>query len=150
MIWQVGAVADEPGRTGWSGNLRKGGAVQQRKKILLVDDSRTALLMTQMLLDKGTFDFVTASDGAEALAKARQEMPDIIVMDVVMPNMNGFEACRALREDAATKGIPIIMVTTRAEEKNVELGYESGCNDYVLKPVNGLELMEKIRNYVGS
>ena len=67
-----------------------------------------------------------------------------------MPVMDGFEACRQLREHTATRSTPIIMVTTRGQEKHVELGFESGCNDYVTKPIDGLELLTKIRNYLPS
>lgn len=120
----------------------------KRKKILLVDDSKTALMMTQMLLNGEPFQFITAANGEDAVAKARTERPDLIVMDVVMPRMDGFEACRAIRSDATTKNIPIIMVTTRSEQENVTTGFDSGCNDYILKPVNGLELLEKINTFL--
>jgi CheY-like chemotaxis protein len=84
-----------------------------RKKILLVDDSSTVLLMERMILSKSDYDVVTAKDGQEGVEKALSEHPDLILMDVVMPRMDGFEACRRLREQDATKEIPVIMVTTR-------------------------------------
>jgi DNA-binding response OmpR family regulator len=71
-------------------------------------------------------------------------------MDVVMPTMDGFEACRKIRIRAETNGIPIIMVTTRGEAINVETGYECGCNDYVTKPIDKVELLEKIENLTGA
>jgi len=121
-----------------------------RKKILVVDDSKTALLMESMILRKGHYDLVTAGDGAEAVQKAVAELPDLILMDVVMPKMTGFEACRELRSREATKAIPIIMVTTRGEAANVETGFGSGCTDYVTKPIDGLELLSKVRDYIGE
>jgi DNA-binding response OmpR family regulator len=120
-----------------------------RKKILLVDDADTILMMQRMILNK-SYDLVTAKDGEEAVAKAEAEQPDLILLDVVMPKMGGFEACRELRQKETTKEIPIIMVTTRGEEKNVETGFESGCNDYVTKPINGVELLSKVRNYLSE
>jgi DNA-binding response OmpR family regulator len=120
-----------------------------RKKILLVDDADTILMMQRMILNK-SYDLVTAKDGEEAVAKAEVEQPDLILLDVVMPKMGGFEACRELRQKETTKEIPIIMVTTRGEEKNVETGFESGCNDYVTKPINGVELLSKVRNYLSE
>jgi PleD family two-component response regulator len=120
-----------------------------RKKILLVDDADTILMMQRMILNK-SYDLVTAKDGEEAVAKAEAEQPDLILLDVVMPKMGGFEACRELRQKETTKEIPIIMVTTRGEEKNVETGFESGCNDYVTKPINGVELRSKVRNYLSE
>jgi DNA-binding response OmpR family regulator len=121
-----------------------------RKKILLVDDSSTVLLMERMILSKNEYDVVTARDGQEGLEKAISEKPDLILMDVVMPRMDGFEACRRLREQEDTKGIPVIMVTTRGELGSVESGYTSGCNDYVTKPINGLELLAKVRSCLGQ
>jgi len=119
-----------------------------RKKILLVDDSATILMTERMILTKGPYDLVTAKDGEEAVAKALSERPDLILMDVVMPKMNGFDACRRIREEEGIGATPIIMVTTRGELQNVETGFESGCNDYVTKPINAPELMAKLRNYL--
>lgn len=121
-----------------------------RKKILLVDDSSTVLLMEKMILSKSEYDVVTARDGLEGVEKARNERPDLILMDVVMPRMDGFEAVRKLRADDATKAIPVIMVTTRGELQSVEAGYASGCSDYVTKPINGLELLTKVRSCLGQ
>jgi CheY-like chemotaxis protein len=120
------------------------------KKILLVDDSNTILMMEKMILKKGPYVMVTASNGEEAVAKAEAEKPDLILMDVVMPKMDGFEAVRRIRASAATAAIPIIMVTTRGEEGNVEAGYSAGCTDYVTKPIDGTELLSKLRSYLGQ
>jgi DNA-binding response OmpR family regulator len=122
----------------------------ERKKILLVDDSSTVLLMERMILSKNEYDVVTARDGQEGVEKALTEKPDLILMDVVMPRMDGFEACRRLREQDDTKAIPVIMVTTRGELASVETGYASGCNDYVTKPINGLELLAKVKSCLGQ
>ena len=119
-----------------------------KKKILLVDDSQTVLLMEKMILSKGPYTLVTANNGEEAVARAAAEKPDLILMDVIMPKMNGFEACRALRDNAIEA--PIIMVTTRGEEPNVETGYASGCSDYITKPINGPELLAKLRGFLGE
>jgi DNA-binding response OmpR family regulator len=121
-----------------------------RKKILLVDDSSTVLLMERMILSKSRYDVVTAKDGQEGVEKALAERPDLILMDVVMPRMDGFEACRRIREQEDTKAIPIIMVTTRGELQSVENGYSSGCTDYVTKPINGLELLAKVKSCLGQ
>jgi len=121
-----------------------------RKKILLVDDSSTVLLMERMILSKSQYDVVTAKDGVEGVEKAVAEKPDLILMDVVMPRMDGFEACRKLREQDDTKAIPVIMVSTRGELASVETGYAAGCNEYVTKPINGLELLAKVRSCLGQ
>ena len=120
-----------------------------RKKLLLVDDSTTALLMEQMILkNRADFEMIVAHDGLEAVEKTVAEMPDLIVMDVVMPRMTGIEACRQIRLQESTKHIPIILVTTRGEPENVEIGYASGCSDYVTKPINGAELISKIEDLI--
>lgn len=119
-----------------------------KKKALIVDDSKTSLLVESSILRRSNYDIVTAADGDEAIEKAIALLPDIIVMDVVMPRVDGFSACRKLREDPRTSGIPIILVTTRGEEEHVTTGYMSGCSDYVTKPVDSLELLEKVRNLV--
>ena len=121
-----------------------------KKKILLVDDSSTALMIEQMLLSGAAYDLVIARDGREAVAKASSERPDLILMDVIMPHMTGIEACREIRAQESTRAIPIILVTTRGESENVEKGFASGCNDYVTKPINGLELITKLKNQLGQ
>ena len=120
----------------------------RRKKILLVDDSATTLMMEQMVLRGQAYQIVTAKNGREAVAVAAIEKPDLILLDVVMPEMNGFEACRQLRQLDTTRHVPIIMVTTKGEEQNVETGFESGCSDYITKPINGAELLTKVRSYL--
>jgi DNA-binding response OmpR family regulator len=121
-----------------------------RKKILLVDDAETILMMERMILNKAGYVLITAKDGQEAVTKAMTERPDLILMDVVMPKMNGFEACKQLRGNDTTKGIPIILVTTRGEAESVESGYKSGCDDYVTKPINGLEVLTKVKSALGE
>lgn len=121
------------------------------KKILLVDDSSTTLLMEEMLFREHTsFGVVMARNGQEAVQKAIAEQPNLILMDVIMPKMNGFEACREIRKHAALQRVPIIMVTSRGESYHVEQGFESGCNDYVTKPFNGSELIAMVNGYLGS
>jgi CheY-like chemotaxis protein len=120
------------------------------KKILLVDDSATVLMMERMILATERFEIVTACNGEEAQVRARVEQPDLILMDVVMPKMNGLQACKALREDPATKHIPIILVTTRSEAETMAQDYANGCSAYVTKPVNSAELLSKVRSVLGA
>jgi CheY-like chemotaxis protein len=121
------------------------------KKILLVDDSKTALMMGCAILQKRTsYQCVTAMDGVEAVSKANDEHPDLVLMDVVMPRMNGFEACQKMRQQDATREIPIVLLTTRGEESYMEAGFKSGCNDYLTKPVDGDELVKLLQSYLGE
>ena len=121
-----------------------------KKKILVVDDSKTALFIESTILRGGPYELVTAADGEEAVQKALAVRPDLVLMDVMMPKMDGFEACRALRRLPETRDIPIVMVTTRGEESNMETGFAAGCTDYVTKPINASELLSKIRSITGT
>jgi CheY-like chemotaxis protein len=121
------------------------------KKVLLVDDSTTTLMMEEMILKQRTaYETVTAKDGLDAIARAVEETPDLVLMDVVMPRMNGFEACKRMRLENSLKNTPIILVTTRGEEEYVEAGFQSGCNDYITKPINSRELVTLLHNYLGE
>ncbi len=119
-----------------------------KRKLLLVDDSKSVLLMEQMYLHKEPYELTTAEDGDIAVAKAMATLPDLILMDMVMPRMSGLDALKFLRRNPSTKNIPVIMVTTRSEAENVTAGFESGCNDYVFKPIDPPVLLEKIRNHL--
>lgn len=120
------------------------------KKILLVDDSNTVLLMVRLILSQGRYELFTARNGREGVERAREERPDLILMDVVMPEMNGLDALVEIRKDAITRDIPVIMVTTRGEASSMETGYARGCNDYVTKPLHSNELLTKVRNLLGE
>jgi len=121
-----------------------------KRKVLLVDDSNTVLLMEKMILSKEPIELIVARDGLEGIEKAKSEQPDVILLDVIMPRLDGLSACAILRSDAATAHIPIIMVTTRGEESNIETAFRNGCTDYVTKPINGLELLTKLHNILGA
>ena len=120
------------------------------RKILLVDDSETILQMEQMILEKSSYELIMARDGEEGIAKALETRPDLILMDVVMPKMNGFEAVRHLREYEQTRTVPIVMVTSKAEAESMETGYESGCSDYIIKPIDSVELVVKVKSLLGE
>jgi CheY-like chemotaxis protein len=121
------------------------------KKILLVDDSSTARLVTRLIFSqKSNYVLLSAVDGKDAVERAHAEKPDLILMDVMMPRMTGLEACRVLKHDKETSKIPVILLTTRAEEQYVQEGYESGCSDYLTKPVNDTELLDLLKAYLGE
>jgi len=118
-------------------------------KILIVDDSETTLLMEEMLLKQYTkFDVILAHNGQEAVEKALAEMPGLILMDVVMPKLDGFGACKEMRRHPELREVPIILVTSRGEPENVETGFESGCNDYLTKPIQSQELIQMVNGYL--
>lgn len=113
-------------------------------KILIVDDSPTERFFLSDLLTKKGFQVRIAESGEEALAKAKEEKPDLILMDVVMPGLNGFQATRAISKDEETKNIPVIMCTTKGQETDKVWGMRQGAKDYIVKPVNKEELLRKI------
>jgi twitching motility two-component system response regulator PilH len=115
-------------------------------KILVVDDSPTDLhLLTGYLVNNG-YTPVTAVNGEEAIAKAASEQPDLILMDVVMPGMNGYEATRALSRNPATARIPVLMVSSKDQEIDKIWGMRQGAKDYLAKPVDEHTLIGKIRS----
>jgi DNA-binding response OmpR family regulator len=120
----------------------------QRKKILLVDDSPTAILWQRLILEDDKYEILVAGDGEEGIRVAKAERPDLVLLDVVMPRMGGFEALKALRAEPSLEGMPILMVTTRGEMDNVMEGFEQGCNEYITKPVDRAELLTKVRSYL--
>ena len=120
------------------------------KKILLVDDSETILEMERMILQQDRYEVVTARDGQEGVTKALELKPDLILMDVIMPRLDGFAAVRRLREHSDTSRVPIVMVTSKAEAESLETGYESGCSDYIIKPIDRMELVAKVKNLLGE
>ena len=120
------------------------------KRILLADDSLTTLTMHRMILAGAGYELLTAKDGQEAVEVATSQRPDLILMDVVMPRKTGFEAVRVLRNQAETKSIPVIMVTTRAEPRVIEICFQCGCSDFINKPVDGAVLLAKVRNVLGN
>jgi twitching motility two-component system response regulator PilH len=112
--------------------------------ILAVDDSPTDLqFFTEVLGAKG-YQVLTALSGEEGIAKAKSEKPDLILMDVVMPGLNGFQATRKLQQDEATRGIPVIICTNKSQDTDRIWGLKQGACDYVTKPVDTEELLGKI------
>jgi DNA-binding response OmpR family regulator len=119
-----------------------------KKRILIVDDSPTALVWQRLLLHGERYETLTACDGAEGVRIATRERPDLILLDVTMPFMDGFEACRALRAAPETSHIPILMVTTHGDMANTLAGFEAGCNEYITKPLERAEYLTKVRSYL--
>ncbi len=121
-----------------------------KKKILIADDSATVRMMEKMILGREPYDLVFAQDGKQAAEKAVSEHPDLVLLDLVMPEMNGFEVLKRLREQEATKALPVIIVSTRGEASNMALGRADGCDDYLTKPIDAAVLLAKVRQYLGS
>ncbi len=113
-------------------------------RILVVDDSPTELHVLKGVLEKNGHEAITAQSGEEGIEKAKAEKPDLILMDVVMPGLNGFQVTRSLTKDMATENIPIIIVSTKDQETDRVWGLRQGAKDYLTKPVEESVLIEKI------
>ena len=114
------------------------------KKILVVDDSPTERHVLVDLLTKNGYQVITAESGEEGVEKAKKELPDLVLMYVVMPGLNGYQATRTLTREESTKHIPIIVCTSKGQETDKIWGLRQGAQDYLVKPVNGEELLSKI------
>ena len=114
-------------------------------KILIVDDSPTDLHILSGYLVSNGYTPVTASSGEEAIDKAHQECPDLILMDIVMPGMNGFEATRTLTRDPKTSHIPIVMISSKGQDTDKLWGKRQGAIDYLVKPVQESSLIKKLK-----
>ena len=119
-----------------------------RVKILVVDDEPETVELVEFNLAQAGYDVATARDGAEALESARRLQPQLIILDVMMPEMDGMEVCRLLRRDPATSAIPIIMLTAKASEADRILGLELGADDYVVKPFSPRELVLRTQKLI--
>lgn len=113
-------------------------------RVLVVDDSPTERHFLGELLTKHGYQVLMAESGEEAVQKAKQLKPDLILMDVVMPGLNGFQTTRAITKDEETKDIPVIMCTSKGQETDKVWGMRQGARDYLVKPVNKDELLRKI------
>ena len=114
------------------------------RKILIVDDSPTERHVLNDMLTKSGFEVVASDNGEDAILKAKSLKPDLILMDVVMPGLNGFQATRAISRDPDTRTIPIILCTSKSQETDKIWGMRQGARDYIVKPVNREELLDKI------
>ena len=117
------------------------------KRILIVDDSATERHMLKDLLTKAGYEVVSSDNGEDAIQKARQAKPDLILMDVVMPGQNGFQLTRAITRDPRFVNVPVIMCTSKNQETDKVWGMRQGAKDYIVKPVDPTELMAKIRAF---
>ena len=116
-----------------------------REHVLVVDDERDILELVQYNLEKEGYRVTAVASGEDALAAARTKLPDIIVLDLMLPGVDGLEVCRRLQSDAATRGIPIVMLTAKGTEADVVAGLELGASDYVTKPFSPRVLTARIR-----
>ena len=119
-------------------------------RILIVDDSPSQVMGISRIVEKLGHTPITAEDGAAGVEAAKRELPDLILMDVVMPNLNGFQATRSITREPTTKHIPVILVTTKDQDTDRVWGMRQGAKAYITKPFSESELSELITQYLGS
>ncbi len=120
------------------------------RKILVVDDERHIVRLVQVNLEKVGYQVVTAYDGVEALEQVTKERPDMIILDVMMPRMDGFEVLKKLQADPQTRDIPVIMLTAKAQDADIFRGWSSGVSSYLTKPFNPRELLTFVQRIFQS
>ncbi len=119
-------------------------------KVLLVDDEPNILLSLKFLMQKEGYEVLVAENGDEAIAIARQHLPDLVILDVMLPSPNGYEVCQAMRADPQLTGLYIMMLTAKSNPAEREKGLAMGADDYVSKPFSNRELVDKVRAVLGS
>jgi DNA-binding response OmpR family regulator len=119
--------------------------MERQPTVLVADDDRDVQNLVRFRLEREGVRVVTASDGEAALQLAREQRPDVCVLDVMMPKLNGFEVLKELRDDEATAGIRVILLTARSGESDVDHAFDVGADDYVTKPFNPQELRQRVR-----
>lgn len=115
------------------------------RKILTCDDEKHIVRLIQVNLERQGYEVITAFNGAECLEKVKEDRPDLIVLDVMMPEMTGFEVLDTLKKDPETENIPVIMLTARAQDSDVLRGWQSGVECYLTKPFNPMELIAFVK-----
>ncbi len=122
----------------------------EKPRILLVDDEPSIVKMVAKRLEVEGFDVLVAMDGQEGLSKAQTEHPDLVILDLMLPKLNGYEICTMLKQDTRYQKIPIILFTAKTQEKDEKLGVECGADAFVRKPFRAQELTEHIRRLLGE
>ncbi len=120
------------------------------KKILVVDDEIRVVTVIQKRLESAGYDVITAMDGNEALMKARTETPDLILLDLILPKLNGYQVCAILKRDKLFKQVPILMLTARSQERDVDEGMRVGADAYMIKPFKNEILLDQIERLLAK
>ena len=119
--------------------------ISQKKKILVVDDEKELTALVSLHMKMAGFEVLTANNGEKALDLSREEKPDLIILDLMLPKIDGWQVCERLQQDIATQDIPVIMLTARAETEDKLKGFEAGADDYVTKPFSPRELVARVK-----
>ena len=118
----------------------------QTSRVLIADDNQQNCELLEAYLAGGDYDIVFAADGRQTLDRVAEQAPDLILLDIMMPKLSGYEVCQQLKSDPATRDIPVLMVTALNEPGDIEKAVAAGCDDFLTKPVNSLELKTRVRS----
>jgi DNA-binding response OmpR family regulator len=119
-------------------------------RVLIADDNPQGVELLEAYLSSSNYEIATASDGEETLRKVKQWHPDLILLDIMMPKISGFEVCKRLRSDAATREIAVLMITALDQPSDIERAVEAGTDDFLTKPINKTELLLRVRSLLKS
>ncbi|MFH1654327.1 MAG: response regulator [Pseudomonadota bacterium] len=122
----------------------------EKKKILIIDDEKDLVDLLSQRLEAYGYDVVAAYDGEEGLDKARKTHPNLILLDIMMPKMDGYQVCRFLKFDEDFKNVPVVMLTARSQESDVKVGKSVGADDYITKPFESADLLAIIKKHLGE
>ncbi|MCX5749662.1 MAG: response regulator [Candidatus Saganbacteria bacterium] len=120
------------------------------KNILIVEDVEDHLEIVKIILEQYNYNILTAANGRSGLETVQKKLPDLIILDVMLPEMNGYEVCKAIRADQHTRVIPVIMLSVKSNPEDIEAGYKAGANEYITKPFNLEELVKKVKKHLGE
>jgi len=121
-----------------------------KRKLLLVEDDPTAIRITKLALEKAGYELLVAANGPEGLNKAREERPDLVILDVMLPGLDGFQVCQDLRAHAQTSEIPILMLSAKAQKSDTDTGLKVGADDYLAKPALPSVLVDRIEKLLAK
>lgn len=120
------------------------------KKVLVVDDNQDAIHILTAVLKKGGYLVSVALNGEEAMERVREDRPALILLDIMMPKMDGYEVCKTVKASAETRDIPVLIVTARKDPESRKRGMDVGASDYLVKPIRPAEILSKVREYLGN
>lgn len=154
MSWEANTLTDEEKDRGHRimgemlGKWPKWrGCMGERKKVLVVDDEQDLIETLRYRMEASDMDICTAKDGIEGIEMAKAERPDLILLDIMMPRMDGYQACRFMKNDKDIKDIPVIFLSAKGQDIDKKKGREAGCDGFIVKPFEGKSLIETIRGY---
>lgn len=119
-------------------------------RILVVDDSPTVVQVVRQMLVEGHYDVLSASDGEEAIRVATDHHPDLVLLDIILPKLNGYQVCRQIKSSPETARIPVVMITRKAKEEDRQWGVEQGADAYIPKPFNAQDLLDVVQRLIST